>query len=123
MKTCQTCDAWLRRSDSYAEGECHRRAPLPLVLIDPSPTEPIFVYCRWPLTRENEGCIEWVPQPIAQTPAPVKRADSLCKNCCTWACDSAAAEHLFRTGHHPSCPLLNPATAKKESIPCPPTTP
>jgi len=48
---CQECQWWLRRPDSYTNGECHRRAPLPMV----SDT-PLGQKIYWPETRELDWC-------------------------------------------------------------------
>lgn len=58
---CGNCACW--RELSTLEGECRRRAPLPLALAVQPGT---VTGCVWPRTGPDDWCAEWMTRPLRQ---------------------------------------------------------
>lgn len=60
-RRCGNCQFWQERNGE--QGECHRRAPLPLLVLCRDNYEFVVI---WPDTNASHWCGEWGPYPKQQ---------------------------------------------------------
>ncbi|TKJ37523.1 MAG: hypothetical protein CEE38_08490 [Planctomycetes bacterium B3_Pla] len=73
IKTCEKCKFWTI-GGAFAEGKCHRRAPLPYSMDRKDSEEKTSSkITRWPLTHKDQLCGEFKPSKNLTVPAETAR--------------------------------------------------